>query len=103
MAALVPAREDPRLSEWPAPSHNLTDIIFIIIVIIIFIIIIVNVIIIVVIVIINVIILINVIINIIVPIAFASDTGPPMNAIVKVVVTRMIQSVMWMVRRLPKC
>ena len=102
MAALVPAREDPRLSEWPAPSHNLTDII-IIIVIIIFIIIIVNVIIIVVIVIINVIILINVIINIIVPIAFASDTGPPMNAIVKVVVTRMIQSVMWTVRRLPKC
>ena len=25
LAALVPAREDPRLSEWPAPSHNLTD------------------------------------------------------------------------------
>ena len=24
LAALVPAREDPRLSEWPEPFHNLT-------------------------------------------------------------------------------
>ena len=70
MAALVPAREDPRLSEWPAPSHNLTDIIFIIIVNVIIKIVIAVVVIIIV--IINVI--INVIMNIIVPIAFASDT-----------------------------
>ena len=34
LAALVPAREDPRLSEWPAPSHNLTDAGVIIIIII---------------------------------------------------------------------
>ena len=42
MAALVPAREDPRLSEWPAPSHNLTGVVIIIVIIIIIITIVIN-------------------------------------------------------------